>query len=222
MFAKDDFYRTGSNKSEVSAFANTDVVKPTLEEITAYFTDRIGDTQDPRSWPADKIKTQSSKFFNHYEANGWVQKQGKPIVDWKAASRNWIQNELEHVFSPSPPPAMNGTKIHTPPEKRSPTLTTMQQDFNYLYETYLDGKCTILSMDVNYYDYAKQNKMISFTDQEIEDIKAKALINLKELAIPNTEHTMKAIMKKEGLLQFFKQLKEAGRSCVFSLQEQPT
>jgi hypothetical protein len=34
------------------------------------------------------------EFWNYYEANGWVQgRQGKPIVDWKAAARHWKSNK---------------------------------------------------------------------------------------------------------------------------------
>lgn len=33
---------------------------------------------------------EAEKFWNHYEANGWVQGKNKPIRDWKAAARQWI------------------------------------------------------------------------------------------------------------------------------------
>lgn len=32
------------------------------------------------------------RFFDHYEANGWVQGRGKPVKDWKACVRTWEQN----------------------------------------------------------------------------------------------------------------------------------
>lgn len=34
--------------------------------------------------------TEAHKFFDYYEANGWTQGKGKPIVDWHAAARGWI------------------------------------------------------------------------------------------------------------------------------------
>ena len=50
-------------------------VKPTLEEVTAYCTER-GKGVDPQKW------------YDYYSANGW--KVGKnPMKDWKAAVRTW-------------------------------------------------------------------------------------------------------------------------------------
>lgn len=33
---------------------------------------------------------EAEKFWNHYEANGWVQGGNKPIKNWKAAARQWL------------------------------------------------------------------------------------------------------------------------------------
>lgn len=33
---------------------------------------------------------QAERFWNHYEANGWVQGKNKPIKNWRAAARQWI------------------------------------------------------------------------------------------------------------------------------------
>ena len=56
-------------------------VKPTLEQIKEYCLDRNNSVD-------------SERFFNYYEANGWVQgKSRKPIKDWKACIRTWEQTE---------------------------------------------------------------------------------------------------------------------------------
>ncbi len=78
--------------------------------------DKVGDGRDdtpPAATPSRKGKPESfgeveafieesgivitpvaaAKFFNHFEANGWVQGRGKPIRDWRAALRNWVLNE---------------------------------------------------------------------------------------------------------------------------------
>ena len=56
-------------------------VKPTLEQIKEYCLER-------------KNNVDSERFFNYYEANGWVQgKSRKPIKDWKACIRTWEQTE---------------------------------------------------------------------------------------------------------------------------------
>lgn len=50
-------------------------IKPTLEEVTDYCTQR-------------KNRVDAQKFINYYEANGW--KVGRnQMKDWKAAVRNW-------------------------------------------------------------------------------------------------------------------------------------
>ena len=56
-------------------------VKPTLEQIKEYCLERNNNVD-------------SERFFNYYEANGWVQgKSRKPIKDWKACIRTWEQTE---------------------------------------------------------------------------------------------------------------------------------
>lgn len=39
--------------------------------------------------------TEATKFFDYYETNGWKQGRGKPIVDWRAAARQWIARSAE-------------------------------------------------------------------------------------------------------------------------------
>lgn len=33
---------------------------------------------------------EAEKFWNHYEANGWMQGGNKPIKNWRAAARQWL------------------------------------------------------------------------------------------------------------------------------------
>jgi len=53
---------------------------PSLEEVTAY----VGEQH---------LVMDPGKFHDNYTMNGWVQGKGKPILDWKAAARNWARNE---------------------------------------------------------------------------------------------------------------------------------
>lgn len=55
---------------------------PTLDSVKDFFKDDI----------------MSAEFFNHYEANGWVQgNKGKPIKSWEAAARGW--KSRQRVFN---------------------------------------------------------------------------------------------------------------------------
>lgn len=54
-------------------------IPPTIEEIAAYCSERNNGI-DP------------VKFFNHYEANGWMRGKNK-IKDWKACVRTWEGNQ---------------------------------------------------------------------------------------------------------------------------------
>ena len=49
---------------------------PTVDQVMAYCRERQNQV-DPQ------------RFCDFYEANGWKQGKGKPIVDWKAAVRTW-------------------------------------------------------------------------------------------------------------------------------------
>jgi hypothetical protein len=73
------------SKSKIKEYIGTDepsaharFIKPTPKEISAYCQERQNSI-DP------------SKFFDYYEANGWM--VGKnPMKDWKAAIRSWEKN----------------------------------------------------------------------------------------------------------------------------------
>jgi hypothetical protein len=67
----------------------TRFVKPTLAETLAYFTE-LGSPDE------------AEHFYDHYEANGWVQGRNKPIKSWRAAARNWLRNDFGRKQSPSP------------------------------------------------------------------------------------------------------------------------
>lgn len=62
-----------------STARKTEHQKPTINEVIAYAKER-GSSIDPGA------------FFDHYQANGWVQTSGRPIKDWQAAFRNWERN----------------------------------------------------------------------------------------------------------------------------------
>jgi hypothetical protein len=58
---------------------------PTLDEVKAYCLER-NNTVD------------AEKFFDYYEANGWVQGKGKPVKDWKACVRTWERSGFNQTL----------------------------------------------------------------------------------------------------------------------------
>jgi hypothetical protein len=69
------------NSIDKNSIDNKRFVKPTLEQIKEYCLERNNNVD-------------SERFFNYYEANGWVQgKSRKPIKDWKACIRTWEQTD---------------------------------------------------------------------------------------------------------------------------------
>jgi hypothetical protein len=54
--------------------------KPILDEVIAFFK--------AEGYP----EVEASKFFNHFESNGWKVGGKSPMKNWQAAARNWMLN----------------------------------------------------------------------------------------------------------------------------------
>lgn len=74
-----------NNNIDSKKAKNAKFVPPTLEEVQQYCAEKAF-TFDP------------IMFFNHYEANGWVQGKGKPIKSWRACCNTWQQRETSGEF----------------------------------------------------------------------------------------------------------------------------
>lgn len=77
--------RKNNNNIDSKKAKNTKFAPPTLEEVQQYCAEK--------SFTFDPIM-----FFNHYEANGWVQGKGKPIKSWRACCNTWQQREKSGEF----------------------------------------------------------------------------------------------------------------------------
>ncbi len=66
-------------RPEENATSQTQNIPP-LEHVKIYFNEK------------GISETEAEKFFNHYEALGWVTSSGTQIQNWKASARNWIIN----------------------------------------------------------------------------------------------------------------------------------
>lgn len=71
------------NKKREREFThNCDFVAPTLADIISYSNElEMGDEE------------YCEKFYNHYEAIGWVNKNGQEIKKWKSAFKNWLKSD---------------------------------------------------------------------------------------------------------------------------------
>ena len=72
--------------------------KPHLEDILNYFTQHEFEISE------------AQKFFNYYQSNGWLIGGKTPMVDWKAAAKNWM--DKTQIFNQKPPVLLSNTANH--------------------------------------------------------------------------------------------------------------
>lgn len=199
---------------------------PTLDELSDYVFETMGNPKKPRPWPEDKCKNFSAQIFDHYTANGWVQgKSRKPIVDWRAAVRTCIRNEMEKTTTfptqVAQEPAKSAPVAPTPVLAKK-TLEKPAIELNFLYERWQEdqSKVTIISMETLHYDFLKKSGMISFTQEEVELIRRRALTHSPAAA--NDQNKLQQLMKKFGLLEFFQKQLSTGKKILFNVDGEAT
>lgn len=72
-----------NNKDLNSECENTQHTTPTLSELCSYCREN------------DMSGFDYENFYNYYESNGWINKNGTPIKNWKAKVNYWYKNDLE-------------------------------------------------------------------------------------------------------------------------------
>lgn len=107
-----------SQKVEVARPAKK-VEVPTLADVQAYAATLPATDQPPGSADA---RTEAAAFCDHYESNGWRVSGKTPMVDWRAAFRNWMRRRPQfqptgHPGSAQPAPA----RARTAPKPNDPT-----------------------------------------------------------------------------------------------------
>lgn len=215
-------------------------VPPTKEQMQEYFI-----TLMANQWGEAKCKTQSDACLDHYVANGWVQNKNKPIVDWKAAARNWIRRELSGEFSNHAPPEKQShtakpvtanastpkpveTKI-SEEEKEKRTREFVQD----LYLEYLSGGLRFEFISTGAYDYLKSIRKMKVPEGQAAKIaaeaKAKRITELKASSTIEDKKLLAAyvdgsdvkdqgflvIAKRLSLLQFFEDAKIKNKKNIF-------
>lgn len=151
-------------KKKIEAF-----VPPTLEQAEAYFLD-----QTKTFWTVEQSKDAAAEFFNHYEANGWVQNRGKPIVKWEAAAQKWIRTERAGTFKhtlPSSnghaPAVVNGTK----------TDELLKQDIEHFFIAYKEQNLKAIRFERKHYELLKNLGLTKLTNEMWQAIRSKAIEN---------------------------------------------
>jgi hypothetical protein len=72
---------TNNNVNNIKKEKNVKFIKPTIDQIKEYCTERNNNIN-------------AERFFDHYEANGWMTGKNK-LKDWKAAVRTWEKNQFK-------------------------------------------------------------------------------------------------------------------------------
>ncbi|MGN6435969.1 MAG: hypothetical protein ACTHMM_05520 [Agriterribacter sp.] len=229
--------KVNKNKEDIGApsapTAPTDIPKktrkkfvpPTLPEVEKYFLSTVGDPKQPNAWREDKCINQAAQCFDHYVANGWVQNKGKPIVNWQAAIRNWIRNELNGTYAPKqraePPPKKNEpppAPAATPElQQVTPQIPKIAAEINYLFERFLEVEdhVTIISVEAGHYDYLKKAGRINWTTEQTTVIRKKATDHIAEKNLETDEKNVVRFMKLFGVVEFFQQQKNKGDEKIF-------
>ncbi len=188
-------------------------VAPSFQELRDRFTTLKGNTASPGCWAADRIHNEAQKMMAHYTANGWIQGKGKPIVDWKAACVTWISNAMEGTFSATPRREAPAPKASAP--VMHPGLPKIEVELNYLFGRYREGECTVISIDPLHYNHLKNTGKLSFSPDKVDVIRQLAVEKLRETRQPETEASITPMMKKVGVIEFFKDLQTTGAEAVF-------
>ena len=80
-----------SKRKKVAPKKENGFIPPALDEVQAFFK------------AEDYPEVEASKFFNHFESNGWKVGGKSPMKNWHAAARNWMLNSQRFVAPQSFP-----------------------------------------------------------------------------------------------------------------------
>ena len=135
-------------------------VKPTLQEITSYMSEKIkkkyGNVQE------SFIIDQAESFYDHYQSNGW--KVGKnPMKDWQSTVSKWVRNI--QTFSPSGTGTSGALIVATAEQSSRP-------DFDTIYKEVIDIAGKLQNRSNWLSESANKNIMAGVRTFIAEEIKA--------------------------------------------------
>ena len=77
--------------SDLSSRAQSRELNPSIEEVKTYF--------QQNNFP----EQEAQKFFNYFKSVGWLVGGKTPMVDWQAASQNWMINAPKFISNAEQP-----------------------------------------------------------------------------------------------------------------------
>jgi hypothetical protein len=93
----------------------------------------------------------------------------------------------------------------------------MPAEINYLYERFLEGQCTTISIDLVHFDYLQKHGFVQFENSEVEDIRIIARKWAEENGGAKGDAVLNQ-MKRLTVIEIFKQLKQQAKETVFDVE----
>jgi hypothetical protein len=198
--------------------AGPEFIPPVQSQVRDYLLWIIGNKERPYAWSGDKCFIEADKFLDYYTANGWMQGENKPIKDWQAACRNWIRKENSGAFYPDDR-KKNSNYVQYKQEVTDKNILSKDAvDINYLFEMYLQNKCSITSIDAVHYDYLRQKLKVEFSEDIDTEIEQAAINYLTEKKVTIDNKLMLATKKKYCVLAIFNEYKRQHKNAIFKVQ----
>lgn len=196
---------------------------PDQEQMRGYFLKLVKE-----KWGEVKCCNEADSCLDHYVMNGWVQNKGKPVVDWRAAARQWIRRAMDGDFSRPPAPSQSKRIEGAPaPAQPSPVITPklpeVQRELNFLYDRWCEypGQVNVETVQAAHYNQLKTDGKIHFTVEQIDQIRKLAVAYGQENHQDEHGQIMR-LMKAFGVLEFFKMLKTNKRETVYGMDRKQT
>ena len=81
---------SSGNSLERKKIVPREISIPTLDQVQDFFMHQLSGSYLTSVLETKDREIEAEKFFNHYEANGWMLGGKVPMRSWKAACRSWV------------------------------------------------------------------------------------------------------------------------------------
>lgn len=186
------------------------LLPPNLEKVENFFSART-----KTFWPLETSKQEAGNFFDHYEANGWVQGKGKPIVKWEAAAHKWIRNAQNGEFKTGKGVALPRSTVTKPDEM-------LISEIEGFYLSHLQGEKGLPKISFNHYDLLKRMGLAKLKPEKQTEIKAKARTIRMEMIMGSNKQSALDLLKAYEKMQEGDQLIEADKENFYHVARRLT